>query len=62
MANEVTFRSVSISCGVPQGSVVRPLLFLIYVNDVTCWIENGKIRLYADDTCRLQDDLNNLTT
>ena len=68
VVNGSTSSTIPVSSGVPQGSVLGPLPFLIYIND----LPEYKIRIFADDTAIylsltvathsrfLQDDLHQL--
>ena len=72
--NNTTSSFLNISTGVPQGSVLGPLLFLLFINDLCKLPLYSEIALFADDTCiylsgpnidsiitRLQSDLDTIS-
>ena len=71
--NNISSNSSKVTSGIPQGSVLGPLLFLLYIDDITNNIDSV-IKIFADDTkvfravnstqdkLNLQTDLNKLLT
>lgn len=48
--DNVTSDSTLVRHGVPQGSILGPLLFVIYINDLPLHVNGADLDLYADDT------------
>ena len=47
--NGVTSSTKVVSIGVPRGTVIGPMLFLLYLNDLSTAVNNTCINIYADD-------------
>ena len=72
LVNGVRSDEASVRSGVPQGSVLGPVLFLIFINDLETVLNSSTVRFFADDTRishrieystdreKLQQDLSNI--
>ena len=72
LVNGTRSTTTLVTSGVPQGSVLGPTLFLLFINDISS-VTSSQLRLFADDTvlykainCNddqhvLQEDLSNLS-
>ena len=50
LANGILSDEEVVTCGVPQGSVLGPLFFILYVNDMQSNMLQAHVQFYADDT------------
>ena len=77
MVNGINSDLLGVPCGVPQGSMLGPTLFLLFMNNLISVVKNCNYKLYADDTVlyskptgdedvilrvKIQSDLNSIST
>lgn len=54
--NSIVDDKKSVVCGVPQGSGLGPILYILYINNVCNTKIDGQAVTYADNTCLLFSD------
>ena len=50
MAKNCISASLDVKQGIPQGSIIGPIMYIIYTNDISNIIKHSRVTLYADDT------------
>ena len=48
--NNVNSNMLPVACGVPQGSILGSLLFILFINDITSISKLAELIMFADDT------------
>lgn len=56
--NNLTSEEIKIDCGVPKGSKLGPILYIIYANEMLKYLNSSKIFTYADDTAIIVSNQN----
>ena len=48
--NNVNSNMLPVACGVPQGSILVPMLFILFINDIASISKFAELIMFADDT------------
>lgn len=62
VAGTVFSKEVVVNIGVPQGSVIAPLLFILFTDDLSRCVQSGDFTLFADDTTHFLNSESDIST